>query len=645
MIHNTGLYGPNEAPINMGAPINMSQLNVPIIPHNLNNLSKIPQQPSHPTTGSYNLPNFPPYGHQSMNIGPQIPSLPNYHSNLFHNGFMNAPTSTTTLDMSWQNGMLPMNLNAHNQQAHSAFHFQNFDKTPNSESKNEICQKVPLNIPQFQSKSDPKEVPGINDQPDRDLKHQESYNNNFKLNTERNLDLTAKPSDILDQDVTRRKTLENTIKLIENILVNTTKNREQDTSRENVTKKPPETEITKESDSKEDDTVDNATASEHEASESEEDVKPNISNVNENDITIKQEPVLIEVDSIFHHDVNGVSRDEVKDCWIIDCETSVSAATEAIKTGTKSNAYYECPHCKLLLQHPKRFLVHTKWHVFGLTRAKRMEMARVKSERRLQLREERDRLHEITPDDVVTGKTFPCKDCDKIFGTRSGLKNHRQRLHTSIERECKICKITVVGWAELRAHIASHADDSAYRCDLCPKRFKYLHSLAKHRDTHLEKVHGCDQCPKKYGSQALLKMHLKTHERALRGTTFRCTYCGKGFYESWNLQVHERTHRNERPFLCEICNTAFGTNSSLKRHVKVSHSSSKPHECSTCHRCFISAVILQRHERRAHGDPEEFKFVCKLCECRYLTSKDLQKHIYKVHPKVKRKMKSESDSE
>lgn len=143
----------------------------------------------------------------------------------------------------------------------------------------------------------------------------------------------------------------------------------------------------------------------------------------------------------------------------------------------------------------------------------------------------------------------------------------------------------------------------------------------------------------------LLRMHMKTHEKHLRGATFRCTYCAKGFFESYSLQVHERTHRNERPYLCEICKTSFGTNSSLKRHLKVSHSTSKPYECHICHRSFSTEVIRDRHELRLHGKPEDFKFPCKLCHCKYGQLKDLQKHVYKAHPKNKRKKKVKSDTE
>ncbi|XP_052739138.1 zinc finger protein 37 homolog [Bicyclus anynana] len=407
---------------------------------------------------------------------------------------------------------------------------------------------------------------------------------------------------------------------------------------------------------------DNVKSESEESSSEEEDIKPeDLININDikkeekidDNIVVKVEvvPSLVDMEHLnpFYRDVFGVQSEDTVSQDIIEAETSVTVAKEVIRNGAAiEGAYFECPHCSLYFNQPKRFLIHTKWHSFGLTNEKRMELQREK-EMRKQLKKEARVIERMNMQEVsdisAPGRKFNCRDCDKVFFAKASLKNHRQRYHPTRMRDCKICGKTVLGWMALRTHMATHTCESGYQCDSCPKRFKHPHSLAKHRDTHLEKTHACPQCPKKFGSAMLLNVHAKTHERALRGATFRCTYCGKGFFESYSLQVHERTHRNERPYLCEICNTSFGTNSSLKRHLKVSHSTSKPFECATCHRSFISEAIRDRHAMRNHGNPEDFKFVCKQCPCKYLKLKDLRKHMYKVHPKGKRKKKDQSDTE
>lgn len=391
-----------------------------------------------------------------------------------------------------------------------------------------------------------------------------------------------------------------------------------------------------------------------------EDVKPNIQELSTEYHTVAHVVVKLEkddneeeMDEHFTKDRNGVRREDVEaDNEIIDAERSITEATEAIKNGQHSRVYYECPHCNLLLSHPKRLLIHVKWHTFGLKQSLKEEERKMKQMRRSERREARVvelmNSKEVTEQEIPEGKTFPCRDCDKIFSTKGSLKNHKQRLHPPRNRECRICQVSIPGWSAMRAHVATHAIQTSegFQCTDCPKKFKYMHSLVKHKGTHMEKTHPCPECPKLFGSQILVKMHMKSHERAQRGATFHCTYCGKGFFEAYNLSVHERTHRNERPFACDICNTSFGTKSSLKRHLKVSHNSLKPFECPECHRCFVSEGIRDRHLSRNHGKPEDFKFPCTLCPCKYLKLKDLQKHEYKAHPKKgkrKRKVKEEDE--
>nr|XP_049707252.1 zinc finger and SCAN domain-containing protein 2 isoform X1 [Helicoverpa armigera] len=693
MLHNTGPYGPNEAPVNMGAPVNMTPISGHLnIAHNINNLSKIAQQGAPAASGHYNLQDYAHYNHSPLVIPSQMGQYPNYQQLGFQHTYMNQNANNIN-DLSFPNGMFPMNLNIQNEHnanmMNSAYDKRFIDAARHDSLRDQNVIKTPLNIPQIPNKSYIKHNSVNNDY----------IHSNIYHSAPNNLDLSIKPQEKLQIDSTRRKNIENTVKLIEDILINssnkprepisapivpnnTKTNLPSDTTIEKVPKPSRNTENTttnilppqptKEL-SKEQSNTDNnepnntvnssksKTQSENDSSSEEEDLKPlgimqhfiteDVEVTTDNTIEIKVEKASwadSDCYAPFGKDVNGFHREWQVNYRIIEGDCSVSEAVAAYKNDIKPEGVFECPHCALLFKHPKRFLIHNKWHTFGLTNIKRMEIAKVREQKRFERKEakiiERMNSKEVTEEVSVDGKTFPCKDCDKVFSSKSSLKNHRQRSHPTRIRECKICHKSMSTWAALRVHMATHTAESGagYQCRECPKRFKYSHSLAKHSDTHLEKTHACTDCPKKFGSQALLKMHMKTHERMLRGATFRCTYCGKGFFESYSLQVHERTHRNERPYSCDICNTAFGTNSSLKRHLKVSHSTSKPHQCTVCHRNFSTESIRDRHESRVHGKPEDFKFPCKQCTCKYLKLKDLQKHVYKMHPKGKRKKKSKS---
>lgn len=69
------------------------------------------------------------------------------------------------------------------------------------------------------------------------------------------------------------------------------------------------------------------------------------------------------------------------------------------------------------------------------------------------------------------------------------------------------------------------------------------------------------------------------------------------------LQVHQRTHGDEKPYVCQYCMRGFREKGSLVRHIR-HHTGEKPFKCPKCNRGFAEHGTLNRHIR-AKGQCDE----------------------------------------
>uniref|UniRef100_A0A8C2BXV2 Sal-like protein 1 n=1 Tax=Cyprinus carpio TaxID=7962 RepID=A0A8C2BXV2_CYPCA len=138
---------------------------------------------------------------------------------------------------------------------------------------------------------------------------------------------------------------------------------------------------------------------------------------------------------------------------------------------------------------------------------------------------------------------------------------------TNDPNECVICHRVLSCQSSLKMHYRTHTGERPYKCKICGRAFSTKGNLKAHYGVHrantpLKMQHSCPICHKKFTNAVVLHAPRRSTKQHL------CNSCGKNFSSASALQIHERTHTGEKPFVCTICGRAFTTKGNLK--VKMS---------------------------------------------------------------------------
>ena len=66
----------------------------------------------------------------------------------------------------------------------------------------------------------------------------------------------------------------------------------------------------------------------------------------------------------------------------------------------------------------------------------------------------------------------------------------------------------------IQEHLAKHAGDKPYKCEVCPKQFNHKTDLRRHMCLHTgEKPFSCDVCGKGFIREDRMVKHADTHKK------------------------------------------------------------------------------------------------------------------------------------
>ncbi|XP_029317340.1 zinc finger protein 408-like isoform X2 [Cottoperca gobio] len=169
-----------------------------------------------------------------------------------------------------------------------------------------------------------------------------------------------------------------------------------------------------------------------------------------------------------------------------------------------------------------------------------------------------------------------------------------------------------------------------YRCSSCGKKFYQIGHLKKHQFSHTEeKPFSCQECGKNYTSAESFRAHQMSH----RGERpFSCPHCEKSYGLKRDLKEHMVLHTGEKPYVCEHCGKAFARRPSLRIHrllhcSRMIYTQSPKVQCTVCPKLLANSGSLRNHMKLHTGEKPH---ICQHCGKCFSQKGNLEAHL-RIH--------------
>lgn len=227
---------------------------------------------------------------------------------------------------------------------------------------------------------------------------------------------------------------------------------------------------------------------------------------------------------------------------------------------------------------------------------------------------------------ICTISTKFCKHCEIYFEDDDKLYKHTLKYHsTNPPYACDVCPKAYKFAHSLKLHKNTHIEERPYTCPICSKSYKSNKDLTYHKHIHLnEKKYCCTLCDKGFNKPYLLKQHIVTHTNYK--CEYPCTICNKILKSKSGAYAHSLLHKAEKRYKCDQCDRSFSTWHSRRGHIKSMHTDERPYLCRMCPMSFKFSNRLTIHERQHTG---EKPYKCTQCTMAFVSSGRLKMHMLK----------------
>ena len=153
--------------------------------------------------------------------------------------------------------------------------------------------------------------------------------------------------------------------------------------------------------------------------------------------------------------------------------------------------------------------------------------------------------------------------------------------------KCPICCRVFKTNKQLNDHMPVHTGKKDFECEDCGKFYSNKNSLACHKSSKHAPPSAlkfqCDECTEKFRSQSLLTQHKKQSHKKKGvpaagegagvdvGGSHICPLCGQSFRRMSYLNLHVRSHGEEKTFKCRECDRSFSAKWEQQEHHRLYH--------------------------------------------------------------------------
>ena len=212
---------------------------------------------------------------------------------------------------------------------------------------------------------------------------------------------------------------------------------------------------------------------------------------------------------------------------------------------------------------------------------------------------------------------FVCVICNKVTRkVRRQVRHHILQVHLQIPNSiCKICKRTFITPSHLKEHMAvAHTLERAFQCDKCEKTFKSKPTLRNHFIFH-------------HGEKTIVKCKFESCERT--------------FSNKIQMNTHFNYFHAKEAFVCDSCGKAFKAKDSLRYHTIKNHLSKEERE-KNMHKCTEPGCVfanpslkrVEKHIKQIHLKIKDYK--CPHCPDAFGNKYRLDEHVAGIHLGLKR---------